>query len=74
MGAAVLRYYRNVPEQVRKAVEAEVPPVALPKPVPVDHPEPAAPQKDPQPAALKSPKQVGDIFTGKVIDGDDEIF
>jgi hypothetical protein len=70
----LLRYYRNVPEQVRKAVEAEVPPVALPKPVPVDHPEPAAPQKDPQPAALKSPKQVGDIFTGKVIDGDDEIF
>lgn len=70
----LLRYYHNVPEQVRKAVEAEVPPVASPKPVPVDHPEPAAPQKDPQPAALKSLKQVGDIFTAKVLNGDEEVF
>lgn len=70
----LLRYYRNVPEAVRKAVEAEVPPIAPPKPVPVDHPEPASSQNDQPSAALKSPKQVGDIFTGKVIDGDDEIF
>lgn len=70
----LLRYYRNVPEAVRKAVEAEVPPVAPPKPALATHPEQTSPQKDQPSVAPKSPKQVGDIFTGKVLDGDDEIF
>lgn len=78
----LLRYYRNVPEAVRKAVEAEVPPaealpvvtpptsttVSLSEPAPV---KPKASDRLTQPAA---PKKVGDIFTGNVLAVDKEIF
>lgn len=81
----LLRYYRSVPEAVRNTVEAQLPPLDnAPQPgsqksAPSAQPKPAPSQTTgtvpvTQPAALKSPKQVGDIFTGEVLKGDDEAY
>ncbi len=65
----LLRYYRNVPEAIQRATAQADTTTAPSAPTPA-----SATPAQPVQRTITSPKQVGDVFTGKVLEADDEFF